>query len=552
MVFPMALTPGRLAPGTGSTIKCAQRASSSRTQRGVPLRRLGVVPRAGLKTTSTCEAKTTKVCVNGPSPKRSSDPIHGNHKRGESITTKAASIPNPETIAQALGDTIPAALVQPAGLTFSQTMVYSACFALGLMVLVGSLRPALVVLHNAWCAIAPSRWRGSLDAKSNAEIIAASKKPFTDSFYGWIYKILRTALLMVALAWTYIVIVPISSEGVHALFPPEKCVRVLRILFYGYALNSFRQRYLARFAGQLRQKIYGKAEPADLIPAHVYDRETGVLVWSLTFLAALDSLGLPLQWVVKGLGASTVVLGILASVVLRDTVANYFGGLIVIAAGWFSPKEVVRVLLSGRREISGRVEHIGLLYTKLINRAGKVAYIPNSAMVAHKVENLSRAPYREFREQLAIPFKDLGHVPDIQEQIEAFLRSTAGADVMRGVSLAPRATLTGINSFAGGAVLEVVCYNDYRVLRQEGFTTMRLRHHMFLGIAEIFESLGVDFAIAGNGVNTQNGYQSVGDNGLEGYDSTAQATAGHKREDALIDQLDDRAAVGMYAKTPWL
>ena len=552
MVFPMALTPGRLAPGSGSTIKCAQRASSSRTQRGVPLRRLGVVPRAGLKTTSTCEAKTTKVCVNGPSPKRSSDPIHGNHTRGESITTKAASIPNPETIAQALGDTIPAALVQPAGLTFSQTMVYSACFALGLMVLVGSLRPALVVLHNAWCAIAPSRWRGSLDAKSNAEIIAASKKPFTDSFYGWIYKILRTALLMVALAWTYIVIVPISSEGVHALFPPEKCVRVLRILFYGYALNSFRQRYLARFAGQLRQKIYGKAEPADLIPAHVYDRETGVLVWSLTFLAALDSLGLPLQWVVKGLGASTVVLGILASVVLRDTVANYFGGLIVIATGWFSPKEVVRVLLSGRREISGRVEHIGLLYTKLINRAGKVAYIPNSAMVAHKVENLSRAPYREFREQLAIPFKDLGHVPDIQEQIEAFLRSTAGADVMRGVSLAPRATLTGINSFAGGAVLEVVCYNDYRVLRQEGFTTMRLRHHMFLGIAEIFESLGVDFAIAGNGVNTQNGYQSVGDNGLEGYDSTAQATAGHKREDALIDQLDDRAAVGMYAKTPWL
>ena len=125
-----------------------------------------------------------------------------------------------------------------------------------------------------------------------------------------------------------------------------------------------------------------------MIPAHVYDRETGVLVWALTGLAAMDSLGLPLPWLVKGLGASTVVLGILASVVLRDTVANYFGGLIVIAAGWFTPKEVIRILLSGRREISGRVEHIGLLYTKLINRAGKVAYIPNSAMVAYKVENL--------------------------------------------------------------------------------------------------------------------------------------------------------------------
>jgi len=74
---------------------------------------------------------------------------------------------------------------------------------------------------------------------------------------------------------------------------------------------------------------------------------------------------------------------------------------------------------------------------------------------------------------------------------------TASGGLYLGVSLAPRCTLTGINSFAGGAVLEVVCYNDYRSLRQEGFTTMRLRHHFFLGIAEIFESLGVDFAIAG-------------------------------------------------------
>jgi hypothetical protein len=61
-------------------------------------------------------------------------------------------------------------------------------------------------------------------------------------------------------------------------------------IFTGYSLNSFRKRYLARFAGQLRTKIYGKMEPADLIPAHVYDRETGVLVWGLTLLAGLDSL----------------------------------------------------------------------------------------------------------------------------------------------------------------------------------------------------------------------------------------------------------------------
>ena len=458
--------------------------------------------------------------------------------RGDAAVAAAAGTQAAqETIAGIMGDALPPMIQQPLGLTLSQTFLYSAAFALGLVVLVGTLRPALVVLHNAWDSI----WGGR-----------AKHKPFTDSFFGWSYRIMRTALLAVALAWTYVIIVPVASTGVHSLFPPERCVRMLRIVYMGYAMDSFRKRYLARLAGALRRRIYGKMEPSDLIPAHVYDRETGVLVWALTGLAAMDSLGLPLPWLVKGLGASTVVLGILASVVLRDTVANYFGGLIVIAAGWFTPKEVIRILLSGRREISGRVEHIGLLYTKLINRAGKVAYIPNSAMVAYKVENLSRAPYREFREQLAIPFKDLGHVPQIQERIEAFLRSTAGADMLRGVSLAPRCTLTGINSFAGGAVLEIVCYNDYRTLRQEGFTTMRLRHHCFLGIAEIFESLGVDFAIAGGTGGTGMGGQDVSDNQLYGWDSTAQATGGHKREDALIDQLDDRAAVGQYAKTPWL
>jgi len=40
---------------------------------------------------------------------------------------------------------------------------------------------------------------------------------------------------MVALAWTYVVIVPISSEGAHLMFPPERCVRLLRIVFYGRA-----------------------------------------------------------------------------------------------------------------------------------------------------------------------------------------------------------------------------------------------------------------------------------------------------------------------------
>jgi len=89
-----------------------------------------------------------------------------------------------ETFSSVVGGDIPAVLQQPPGLTFAQTMGYSAAFAVGLMVLVGSLRPALVVLHNAWDAL----W--GRFGKNN-------RHPFPDSFYGFMYKILRTALLMV-------------------------------------------------------------------------------------------------------------------------------------------------------------------------------------------------------------------------------------------------------------------------------------------------------------------------------------------------------------------
>jgi len=456
-------------------------------------------------------------------------------KRGMRSSIARATIA--DEVAKTTSAYLPEIMRHATELTVSEVLGISTAFAMSLVFAVGALRPALVVVHDAW-----SRARGD----------EAGKATFPDSFFGFVYKLMRTALFNVGLVFVYAVIVPIASPEMHALFPPERCVRMLQILYAGNVVTSVRKRYLATAAGELRRKMYGAVEPSDLIPAHVYDRESAALIWSITSLAALDSLGLPLRVILQVLGASSVVLGILASVVLRDTIANYFGGLIVIAAGWFVPKEVIRVLIGGRREISGRCVKIGYLYTELINRAGKVAYIPNSALVAYKVENLSRAPYREFREQFAISFSDLPKVPGLQTQVEAFLRQTSGVDVVRGVSLAPRCTLTGMNSFAGGAVLEIVCYNDYKTFRQNGFTTMRLRHHIFLGLSRIFDKNGVKFAVAGSIPMNSNDYMPEALDSSKPLGGWEASSARAGRGDELIDPLDDRTAVGSLSATPWL
>ena len=67
--------------------------------------------------------------------------------RGDAAVAAAAGTQAAqETIAGITGDALPPMIQQPLGLTLSQTFLYSAAFALGLVVLVGTLRPALVVL----------------------------------------------------------------------------------------------------------------------------------------------------------------------------------------------------------------------------------------------------------------------------------------------------------------------------------------------------------------------------------------------------------------------
>ncbi len=481
------------------------------------------------------DASTRRAARDATATATTTATARGDARRSTRARATASTIS--DEVARQSATYLPQVLQSAARLNVAEVLAYATIFSFSLMLAVGALRPALVVVHNAW-----------MRARRRDE-----DEEFAESVFGFVYLLARGALFNVGLAFVYAVIVPIASPDAHALLPPERVVRMLKIVYYGSVVTSFRKKFLAKAAGDLRRKMYGSREPTDLIPAHVYDRESAALIWGITGLAALDSLGLPLRAVLQVLGASGVVLAIFASVVLRDTIANYFGGLIVIAAGWFVPKEVIRVLIGGRREISGRVESIGYLYTKLINRAGKVAYIPNSAMVAYKVENLSRAPYREFREQFAISFDDLPKVPHLQTQVESFLRSTVGADVVRGVSLAPRCTLTGMNSFAGGAVLEIVCYNDYGVFRAAGFTTMRLRHHIFLGLSRIFDKTGVKFAIAGS-IPSGESLSELLDTSkpLGGWEASSAKSGKEVAGTSSVDPLDDRSATGDLSSAPWL
>ena len=108
--------------------------------------------------------------------------------------------------------------------------------------------------------------------------------------------------------------------------------------------------------------------------------------------------------------------------------------------------------------------------------------------------------------------------------------------MLRGVSLS-RCTLRGSTRSPGVPCWRCVLQR-LRDAAAGGFTTMRLRHHIFSALPR--------FSIARRQRPTRRaGGNPGGTDVASGLQlGSGAGDGGHKREDALIDQLDDRAAVG--------
>ena len=222
----MTARPGFTAPRFSVAARPSARVSRCLTSVARAQAAPGAVPASARPSRSapSSSVKKARVTPRGRCGEKSA--TRGDAAVAAAAGTQAAQ----ETIAGIMGDALPPMIQQPLGLTLSQTFLYSAAFALGLVVLVGTLRPALVVLHNAWDSI----WGGR--AKHN---------PFTDSFFGWSYRIMRTALLAVALAWTYVIIVPVASKSRALTFtrgyPPRTTITPASIPSRPWALGSRRK-----------------------------------------------------------------------------------------------------------------------------------------------------------------------------------------------------------------------------------------------------------------------------------------------------------------------
>ncbi len=167
---------------------------------------------------------------------------------------------------------------------------------------------------------------------------------------------------------------------------------IIGLLVFFFAL--FASRYLSKVTVRVFQKLFPKSRNQDTILTLVSVFRFFIILLG-TFIA-LEIMGL--NSVFMKLLGSLGVAGIIAGVALKDLVSSVFSGMLVGVDKSFKVGDNVTI-----NNVTGTVEEIGLLTTKVINDEGKKVYIPNQLIFNSPFINTTASQHRKIIIELEIP-----------------------------------------------------------------------------------------------------------------------------------------------------
>ena len=103
----------------------------------------------------------------------------------------------------------------------------------------------------------------------------------------------------------------------------------------------------------------------------------------------------PVSSILAGLGIGSLAVALAA----KDTVANFFGSLVILADKPFEMGERIKV-----GSTDGTVEELGFRSTRIRTLEGHLVTIPNGELAAQTIENISKRPHFRRIANLGIPY----------------------------------------------------------------------------------------------------------------------------------------------------
>lgn len=120
-----------------------------------------------------------------------------------------------------------------------------------------------------------------------------------------------------------------------------------------------------------------------------------VLLWLVAICVILGYIGVPMTSLVAVLS----VLGLAVSLAVQGLLSNLAGGIMLLSARPFSAGDFVEA-----GGVSGAVQEVGLVYTKLTTVDNKVVHVPNGDISAKTIVNYTGAEKRQVEWKLSVSY----------------------------------------------------------------------------------------------------------------------------------------------------
>lgn len=184
--------------------------------------------------------------------------------------------------------------------------------------------------------------------------------------------------------------------------------------------------------------------------------------------------------------ASAGIAGIAIGFAAKDTLANLFAGVFILADSPYKIGDYV-VLDSGER---GKVTHIGIRSTRLLTRSDVEITIPNSVMGNTRISNESGGPHEKFRLDVKV---GVAYGSDI-DQVRAILMQVAEEEEQVCHDPEPRVRFRAFGNSSldiellcwveepevRGRVLDALNTTIYKRFNQEGVEIPYSKHDVFI------------------------------------------------------------------------
>ena len=156
---------------------------------------------------------------------------------------------------------------------------------------------------------------------------------------------------------------------------------------------------------------------------HLFDlcrRLTKYLIITICILSILKGFGINVDAIIASLGIGGAALAFAS----KDTIANFFGSLSIIADRSFAVGDMVQA-----GGVEGTVESVGLRSTRIRTYSQTLVAIPNSVLANESIENLTRRSMRRASMTLGLTYAtNADQMSEILEDLRKLLKDDIDVD----------------------------------------------------------------------------------------------------------------------------